>query len=64
MPKLPKAVTKAIAPPAISDGIDSGKTVCAQTRTGPAPDIRAASTSSAGIMRSPARRVRNTSEAC
>ena len=63
MPKLPRHETKLSATPASSGGVISGSTIVRITRSGFAPPASAASSSSCGNVRSPARSVRNTSGA-
>jgi hypothetical protein len=60
MPKLPRQETKQSATPARSGGVISGITMVRITRSGLAPPAIAASKSSCGNVRSPARSVRKT----
>jgi len=63
MPKFPRQETKHNATLASSGGVINGITMVRTTFIGPAPPARPASSNSCGKLRSPARRVRNTSGA-
>ena len=61
MPKLPTQETKASAAAATMDGVISGRMTVRSTVNQPAPPALAASTSSRGSLRRPARTSRKTS---